>query len=222
MEAVKILGVWGCPFSTRVEIALKIKKVDYEISYQNLSNKSEELLKYNPINKSIPVLIHNGQPINESLLILEYIDEIWKNNPLLPTDPYLRAQTRFWVKFIEEKIVFQSGKALPRQGEGTKDSIDELVANLVILENHMNEIKTIRENGNKFIDILGLFVIYWIPILQEFAGKDLLTRDKFPEIFIWSDDIFSCSVIKDNLPDRAKMMAYLRSYLPKVTSDASN
>ena len=104
-QEVKLLGVWGsCP-SKRVEIALKLKGIRYEFVAQDLSNKSPELLEYNPVHKQVPVLLHNGKPICESLVILEYIDETWMSGPsILPEDPYARSVARFWAKFIDDKV----------------------------------------------------------------------------------------------------------------------
>lgn len=103
-EEVKLLGMWASPFSRRVEIALTLKGVPYEFSEQDIANKSPLLLQSNPIHKMIPVLLHNGKPISESLVILEYIDETWQNNPILPRDPYDRAIARFWARFVDEQV----------------------------------------------------------------------------------------------------------------------
>jgi len=103
-EEVKLLGAIGSPFVCRVQIALKFKGIEYKFLEENMANKSELLLKYNPVYKKIPVFVHNDKPISESLVIIEYIDETWKQNPILPSDPYQRALARFWSNFIDDKV----------------------------------------------------------------------------------------------------------------------
>ena len=72
---------------------------------ENLSAKSNLLLQMNPVHKMIPVLIHNGNPVCESLIILEYIDEAWPaSNAFLPATAYERARARFWADFVDKKV----------------------------------------------------------------------------------------------------------------------
>jgi len=104
VEELTLLGVVGSPFLHRVQIALKLKGIEYKYLEDDLNNKSDLLLKYNPVHKMIPVLVHNEKPISESLVIVEYIDDTWKHNPILPSDSYQRALARFWAKFIDDKV----------------------------------------------------------------------------------------------------------------------
>ena len=84
---MKLLGFWASPFVVRVRIALNLKSVGYECLDEVLGSKSELLLKSNPVYKRIPVLIHEGKPICESMIIIEYVDEVWagtgRNGPAL-------------------------------------------------------------------------------------------------------------------------------------------
>ncbi|MBA0561779.1 hypothetical protein Golob_018579 [Gossypium lobatum] len=107
-KKVKLLGTWFSPYVQRVVWVLNVKDIDYEWVEQGFrdSKYRSQLLvkKYNPMIKTVPVLVHHGRPVLESLIILEYIDETWKNNPILLSDPYERAMARFWENLIDQKV----------------------------------------------------------------------------------------------------------------------
>lgn len=75
---VVLLDSWASMFGMRVRIALAEKGIPYEYKEEDLENKSALLSQMNPVHKKIPVLNHDGKPVCESLIIVQYIDEVWK------------------------------------------------------------------------------------------------------------------------------------------------
>ncbi|KAL6183104.1 hypothetical protein ACLB2K_044515 [Fragaria x ananassa] len=111
--------MWASTCSKRVELALKLKGIPYEYMEEDFTNKSQLLLKYNPVHKKVPVLVHDGKPIAESYIILEYIDETWKTGPkLFPEDPYERAKFRFWASFIQQQLFESFQQSSDKSGTG--------------------------------------------------------------------------------------------------------
>ena len=107
-HSLKLLGMFASPFALRVKLALSFKGLRYEyLEEKDLHrNKSELVLKSNPVHKKVPVLIHDGKPVCESMIIVQYIDEAFAGvgPSLLPSDPHERAVARFRAAYIDEKV----------------------------------------------------------------------------------------------------------------------
>ncbi|KAH7836121.1 hypothetical protein Vadar_032928 [Vaccinium darrowii] len=89
----------------------------------------------NPVKKQIPVLIHRGKPVCESLIIVQYIDEVWnQKSPLLPSDPYQRARARFWADFVDQKIYSLGKQVWLSTGEAQEAAKKELLDTFKLLE----------------------------------------------------------------------------------------
>jgi glutathione S-transferase len=93
---VKLYGAWGSAHAAMAQNALELKGVPYEYVEDDLDNKSETLLRLNPVHGGkVPVLVVDGRPLPESLVVIEYIDEAWPESrgyppALLPRDPRAR------------------------------------------------------------------------------------------------------------------------------------
>ncbi|XP_007035120.2 PREDICTED: glutathione transferase GST 23 [Theobroma cacao] len=208
-EEVKLLGFWVSPFVFRVEWALKIKGVKYEYIEEDIFNKSTLLMELNPVRKKVPVLVHDGKVIAESFVILEYIDETWKQNPLLPQDPYQRALARFWAKFAEEKILEGAWNALCSQGEEKQKALRQTIEAMEKIEGEL-EGKQQFFGGESvgYLDIILGWISYWLPVWEEVGSMEILNPIKFPAITAWINRFLNHPVIKDKLPPTDKMLVY--------------
>ncbi|KAH0737680.1 hypothetical protein KY290_036385 [Solanum tuberosum] len=201
MAQVKLLGFWYSPFSHRVEWALKIKGVKYEYIEEDRNNKSSLLLQSNPIHKEIPVLIHNGKPIVESMVILEYIDETFDGPSILPKDPYDRALARFWAKFLDDKVTAVVNTFF-RKGDEQEKGKEEVYEMLKVLDNELKDKKFFVGDKFGFADIVANMVALWLGVYEEASGVVLVTSQKFPKFCAWRDEYINCSQVKEYLPSR--------------------
>ncbi|CAL5192199.1 unnamed protein product [Lathyrus oleraceus] len=206
MEDVMLFGMVISPFVTRVEIALKLKGIEYKYVEEKAGNLSEKAIKYNPVYKKVPIFVHNEKHISESIVILEYIDETWKQNPILPSDPYEKALARFWSKFIVDKLMNAARKAIFYHDEKElEQGIEETTVALQLLENELKD-KFFGGDEIGIVDISAVIIAYWLPIIQEAFGLKLFTSEKFPKLYNWSQDFNSHSIVKELLPPRETLM----------------
>ncbi|KAH9661659.1 glutathione S-transferase U7 [Citrus sinensis] len=217
-EEVKLYGTWVSPFSRRIELALKLKGVPFEYIGVDLSNKSPELLKYNPIHKKIPVLVHNGKSIVESLIILEYIDDTWKNNPILPRDPHQRAVARFWAKFIDEKLLATGMKASLAEGKEKELLNEEILEQMKLLENELNGKDFFGGEAIGLVDIVATVVAFWFPVSHEVLGVEVITQEKFPVLLKWIGKLQEIDVVSQSRPPREKHVAHVRARMEGLNS----
>jgi len=95
---LKLYSYWRSSAAYRVRIALNLKGLAFESIPVNLVKQGGEQLgeAYRAINPQglVPVLLHEGQVLTQSMAICEYLDESFEHYPLLPADPLERARVR--------------------------------------------------------------------------------------------------------------------------------
>jgi len=89
----------------KVRIALKEKGIEAKEHLMTLAGDQFDpaYKKLNP-NAVVPTLIHDGEPIVESSVILYYLDEAFPEPPLMPRDLRARAKVRLYNKLVDEYI----------------------------------------------------------------------------------------------------------------------
>jgi len=90
--------------SQKTRMCLYEKGIDFintTIDFRTNQHLSPDYLKLNP-NGVVPTLLHDGRPIIDSSVIMEYLDEVFPEQPLSPPDAYGRARMRAWMRYLEE------------------------------------------------------------------------------------------------------------------------
>ncbi|KAK1563517.1 hypothetical protein Q3G72_028671 [Acer saccharum] len=178
----------------------------------NLSLKSQlqisELIPPKPISSSLLQI-----SLTESLVIIEYIDETWKHNPILPQHPYDRALARFWAKFIDEKVVPALKNSTWGKGKEREVAIGEACEHLKTLENELGDKKFFGGEDIGLVDIVANVVGIWFGVFQEFSGLELLTEEKFPKLCKWIHEYVNHTAIKEDVPPRDKLIEFYSARL---------
>ncbi|KAJ0241526.1 Glutathione S-transferase U19 [Hirschfeldia incana] len=170
-DEVILLDYWASPFGMRARIALREKGVKFEYREENLRDKSPLLLHMNPVHKKIPVLIHNGKPVCESMNVVQYIDEVWSNkNSILPSDPYQRAQARFWIDFIDTKVYEPADKIWSTTGEVQETAKKDFITALKILEAELGDKPYFGGDNFGFVDIAMTGYYSWFEPFEKCAN----------------------------------------------------
>ncbi|XP_060193826.1 glutathione S-transferase U9-like [Lycium barbarum] len=218
---VTLHGQLFSPYVKRVELALKVKGILFEYVEEDLNNKSPLLLKHNPVHKKVPVLVHNGKPVIESLVILEYIDETWKNGPrLLPEDPYERSKVRFWSAYIQQ-VMECTVKIFT--AEEQEKACEEFYEKLGVLEDGMKDMFPGGiEGGNiGLLDILILVAFGAYKAQEEVFGVKLLDPEKTPLIHSWVNTLLELPLVNETVPPHETVVSFVRFFKQRITNAQS-
>ncbi|PKA62004.1 putative glutathione S-transferase parA [Apostasia shenzhenica] len=185
-KGVVLLDVWVSPFGQRCRIALAEKGIEYEYREENLAEKSELLVKSNPVNKKIPVLLHDGKPVCESLIILQYIDEVWPHKaPLLPSDPYARAQARFWADYVDKKVYECGTRLWKLKGVLQQEAKEEFIEIAKTLEAELGDKKYFGgDSCFGFVDVALVPFTSWFYSYEANAGFSI--EAEAPKLVAWA------------------------------------
>ncbi|KAL7591907.1 probable glutathione S-transferase parC [Lactuca sativa] len=206
---VVLLDTWVSVFGMRVRIAFMEKGVHYERREEDLINKSPLLLQMNPVHKKIPVLIHHGKPICESNIIVQYIDETWQNKspPLLPSDPYLRAQARFWADYIDKKI-YDAGRKIwsTKLGEEQEKAKKEFMDCMKVLEGQLGEKPYFMGESFGYVDIALVPFYCWFYAWEKFGNISI--EKECPKLVAWAKRCMERESVSKTLPDPHKVYEF--------------
>jgi glutathione S-transferase len=90
-----------CAQKVRIALLEKGQEVKEHLLTLQGDQNDPAYMKLNP-NGVVPTLVHDGNVITESSLILYYIDDAFPDPPLMPNTPVARHRVRLYNKLIDE------------------------------------------------------------------------------------------------------------------------
>lgn len=102
-----LYGYWRSSASYRVRIALGLKGIEVEHKAVNLKLSQQQMSEHVSRNPQalVPVLeLEDSQTLTQSLSIIEYLEDVYPEPALLPSDPVLKAQVKAASQIIAADI----------------------------------------------------------------------------------------------------------------------
>ena len=93
---MKLYNYFRSSASFRVRIALNLKGLAYEYVAVHIAKGEHKQPAYADVSADglVPTLEIQGRRLSQSMAIIEYLDDVYPEPALLPTDPFERAQVR--------------------------------------------------------------------------------------------------------------------------------
>ncbi|CAL5338410.1 unnamed protein product [Camellia sinensis] len=228
MADVKLLGSRSSPFVNRVQIALNSKSVNHVFLEEKFGSKSDILLRSNPVHKKIPVLIHGDKPICESLIIVEYIDQVWSSSPsILPSDPFDCAIARFWAAYVDDKLPSSMKQLRTAQRDDERlAAIEEMVGAMVLMEDAFVKCSTGKGffggDGIGYLDMALGSYLGWLRMVEKTVNVKLLDETKTPSLVGWAERFCSHDAVKDVIPGIDELMEVVAMHKAMAQAQSPN
>ncbi len=204
MSDIEILGLPQSNFvwSTRIALAEKC------VAHVSISAPphSPEILAIRPLGK-IPAMRHGDVRLGESRAIIDYIDRVFPEPALMPSDPAKAAVVDMWNAIItstmEPPLIRQYLFAymIPGTEDGSPDRV-RIEASLPQLDTYLDLLQSVVEAGTIGGDRFTRVDVYLIPILFYLrntpeGGAGLSAR---PALAAYLDERLTRSTVASTMP----------------------
>jgi len=94
--SMKLIGSLASPYVRKVRVVLAEKKLDYHFELENVWAPETTIQKLNPLGKVPCLIMEDGYAMQDSRVIVEYLDAVSPVCKLLPPNGRERADIKCW------------------------------------------------------------------------------------------------------------------------------
>ena len=163
-----------CPYAARARIVLAEKGLEVETVEIDLSDRPAWLYDKNPTGR-VPVIEEDGgEPLPESVVIMEFLEERYPEPALLPADPADRAAVRLLI--FRDKDLTDPYYALRRGEEGAAEQLDAALAKLDVRLYDRDYL------GGAEYSLADIALVPWVLRARDMLGVEL---SGYPSLGAW-------------------------------------
>ena len=194
-SAILLFSLPNCLESHRTRIVIKEKEISAEIHEVDLHSIPEEIKILSPYDE-YPSLVDRELVLQNSRVIIEYLDERFPHPPLLPVDPISRAKFRLALNEIEHNWY-------SKYAEAYNDEVldDNFVTQI---KNYFLEIAPLIKKKFFMSDDFGLVDCSIAPLLWRLKSLDFDLAENNKVIADYSERIFEREAFLDSLTETEK------------------
>jgi glutathione S-transferase len=163
-----------CPYAARARIVLAEKGIEFETVEIDLSDRPAWLYEKNPAGR-VPVIEEDdGDPLPESPVIMEFLEERYPEPPLLPPDPADRAAVRLLI-FRDHELT-DPYYAFRRGEDGAAEQLDAALARLDVQLYERDYL------GGADYGLADIALVPWVLRARDMLGVNL---NGYPSLAAW-------------------------------------
>ena len=194
-NSLELVSFKVCPFVQRSVIALNEKNVDFKLTHIMPGNEPDWFKEVSPLGK-VPVLLVGGQPVFESAVISEYLDEVYAPT-LHPADPLAKARQRSWIEFCSDLLGTQYRMVTAQDQTGFESNLQQLKQGLQRVGDNLSEQTPFFAGEN-----LALIDTTYAPLFMRMAIVERVFKVDFEmseRVRAWSDALLAKDSVKNSV-----------------------
>lgn len=198
---MKLYNLDHSPYSTRVRMQVRYKSLPVEILPPPIALRTPEFMARFAMGK-VPVLeLDDGTLISESTVIMDYLEDVFVQQPMRPADPLARAQMGMLSRYADTHMgpaalfpIFKA--AMAPAGVDWQPHIDALGVELARLQRLLSSLPNCHTRGLHLGDVALVPTMLYVLAMTPMLGVSDVLAD-YPAVAEWWQWVKAFDVVAD-------------------------
>jgi len=201
---MKLIGSLTSPFVRKVRVVLAEKKLDYQFELENVWAADTTIQKLNPLGKVPCLIMEDGYAMQDSRVIVEYLDAVSPVCKLLPPNGRERADIKCWEALadgvLDAGVLVRLERTLRQQGQQSEEwvarQLQKVELGLQSMADRLGDSSFCASNHYSLADVAVGCCLGWL----SFRFPDIAWRAAHPNLARLYDKLAERPSFKDTVP----------------------